>query len=526
MTQIRRILLLNPPIDTYSHKLARASFPLGLCYIGTYLQKKGYEVKVIDAYFEEMSKKPLARKNFVRIGMSSEKIAECMLEFVPDVLGISCNFYTHFYPAIDIAKLAKKQCRVPFVVIGGSYASVVPERLMASDAVDYIIIGEGEKAFVQLLESLKGGADINKLGAVDSLVYRDQFNRIQINPKKSFISPEEFFIPNRDFLPVERYIQFRRPYNVLTRRKRVLEVTTSRGCQMKCSFCSSVRLWGSFRPYSAEMVLQELTMLKQKYGIEEVQFLDDNLTADRKRACEIFQAMIDNKLNFAWCAPNGLAIYSLDETLIGLMKQSGCYAAVLALETGSPRVAKELIHKPIPYQKIPALINSFRQNHINIEVFLLVGMPQETLEEIRQTFDYVFDLGIIKAHFNYVIPIPNTPVYAQYLKSKTAQLGPNQVYDWRTELDFDFKMPVMSTPLWSTEELQEFVREQLRKFYLKFFLRKPLVLFHEVTKFILRDPRVFMELAGFYWTFLFKRSHIPQASTTPCRAVSEIVTPK
>jgi len=498
MPPLRRILLLNPPADTYSHKISRASFPLGLCYIATFLRKKGYELKVIDAYFEDLTKRPGGRKNQVRIGMAPEKIAKCISDYAPDVLGISCNFYTQFYSSIDIAKLAKEQCRVPRVVLGGSYASVVPERLMVSDFIDYIIMGEGEKAFAQLLECLSEGPDPEKLRVLDSLVYRDPFKRVQINPKKSFMSPEEFFIPDRDFLPVERYIQFRRPHNVITRRKRVLEMITSRGCQMKCSFCSSARLWGPFRPYRADMVIQELALLKQKYGVEEVQFLDDNLTSDRSRAQEIFQGMIDNNFGLSWCAPNGLAVYTLDESLIKLMRKSGCYLAFLALETGSPRVAKELIHKPIPFAKIPELVKHLRRNHIEVQAFLLVGMPQETLEEIRQTFDYVFNLGILKAHFNYVVPIPNTPIYDAYIKFETAKLAPGQTYDWRGELDFDFKTPVLSTPLWSAEELQKFVGEQMRRFFLKFALQKPLIFFPEILSVIFKSPLIFVELLNFY----------------------------
>jgi radical SAM superfamily enzyme YgiQ (UPF0313 family) len=284
-----------------------------------------------------------------------------------------------------------------------------------------------------------------------------------------------------------------------------LEVLTSRGCNANCTFCSVSKIWGKFRGRPAEDVISELKLLKEKYDIDEVQFLDDSLTADRKRAEEIFQMMVDEKLNLKWCPPNGLALNTIDEKMISLMKQSGCYMAVLPIESGSQRVVTQLMHKPLLLDKIHPLVKSFRRHSIALQAYLLVGMPKETFADIKKTFDFVFKLGIFKAHFNYVMPIPSTPVYEEYLKG-VKEFSGEADYDYAVDEEYylDFKSPLISTREWSNIELKKFASKMVLRFYLRFLIFKPHIFLKEVFGVIFSNPKLFLEIANFYKVFIFK----------------------
>jgi anaerobic magnesium-protoporphyrin IX monomethyl ester cyclase len=509
-----KILLLNPPADLFTHKPFRASFPIGLCYLGTHLKNLGYRVKIVDTQIEAADKTKLSKKNMVRVGLRQEGIEDFIRDFAPDVLGISCNFHTNFNPSLDIAKAAKTKCGVKHVILGGNYASVVPNRIMGSSFVDYLVIGEGEEVFAQVLERLFDGyAAADRFGAIDGVAYRDNSANVHYNRKTRFISPQDFITPDRDLLPVEKYIRLRRPYSVLPKGRRVLEVVTSRGCNAACTFCSASRLWGRFRGRPAEDVISELKLLKERYDIDEVQFIDDNFTADRNRAEAIFQMMLDEKLNLKWCTPNGIALYTIDEKLIKLMKQSGCYMVVLPIESGSQRVLSKLMQKPLLLDKVHSLVRDLRRYKIGLQAYLLVGMPGETFSDIKETFNFVFQLGIFKAHFNYVLPVPSTPVYEEYLKGLRASFGEAEYdYDADQEYYLDFKSPLISTKEWTPQELKKFVSSLVLKLYLKFLFFKPHIFLREINEIICTNPRLLLEIINFYRSFIFKSNSLDRKS--------------
>ncbi|MFH1305023.1 MAG: radical SAM protein [Candidatus Omnitrophota bacterium] len=503
----KKILLLNPQFDVFGHKLIRASFPLGLCYLGTALRNRGYDVRVIDAFIEDVQKRKLAEKNIMRVGARREHIEDMIRDFMPDVLGISCNFHTQFAAAMEIAETAKTRCGVKQVIMGGSYASAVSDRVMKLPFVDYVIIGEGEKTFERLLHNIFEGTP-TETARLDGIAYRSGEGKICINPKSDFLRPEEFIIPDRDFLPVEKYIKMNRPHSILTKGKRVLEMLTSRGCDSSCTFCLTNKTQGHFRGASPENVIKELKLLKEKYDIDEVQFIDDNLTSDKERAEKIFGMMRDIRMNLNWCAPNGISLATLDEGLIKLMKQSGCYMVVLPIESGSQRVVTHLMKKPLVLDKVRPVVGHLRKHGVSVEAFLVIGMPGETFSDIKKTFDLVFDLGIFRAHFNYAMPIPSTGLYAesQRLKKRGPRLPDGiseRVDDVAAERYFDYRVPVISTNEWTNLELKKYVSGKIRNFYLRYLIFRPQLFIKEVIR-VARKRGVFFEVVRYYLACMLK----------------------
>ena len=171
-------------------------------------------------------------------------------------------------------------------------------------------------------------------------------------------------------------------------------------------------MYGSrFRPRSAANVLEEIEELVGRWGIRELDFFDDNLTYQRDRAFEIFDGMIERKMDLYWVAGNGLAIYSLDNELLEKMKQSGCYRLHIAVESGSQRVLSKIIRKPLNLEKVAGIVKSAKALDLETVGFFVIGFPGETMEEIRQSVAFAEQLEMDYVTFQIASPHPGTKLY-------------------------------------------------------------------------------------------------------------------
>ena len=228
---------------------------------------------------------------------------------------------------------------------------------------------------------------------------------------------------------------------------------TSRGCPCKCSFCALGAHWGNCqRKRSARNILDEMEALIRKYGIQEFHFEDDNLTADKKRAIELFNGMIDRKFNIVWHAPSGIAAYTLDAEIVERMAASGCYSITLGIESGSQQVLTKLMHKPVDLKKLPALVQVIRKHKIDVRGFFILGFPGETKEDMKRTIDYARGLELDWAYFSIFSPLPKTEIYRVCLEKGYIKEG-----------DFDpirsFHRSIVHTPEFTPEDLYQ-IREE------------------------------------------------------------------
>ncbi|MBN2381892.1 radical SAM protein [bacterium] len=191
---------------------------------------------------------------------------------------------------------------------------------------------------------------------------------------------------------------------------RYANILTSRGCQAHCIFCSSPMMWGHFRARSPENVLDELEHLVLEYGVEEIHFQDNNITADIARADRLFRGMIERNFRLHWTTPNGIALYKMTPALIETMRASGCYSVWIALESGSQTMLNR-IKKPLNLGIIKPLVTELKRHDIRVSGFFLIGLPGETRADIMQTIEYARGLELDYATFSIVQPLPGTELY-------------------------------------------------------------------------------------------------------------------
>ncbi len=404
---VKKILFINPSNTMPADSIRRLATPLGFLYIGAVLEND-YQVKIIDStcdgyynhYFSD-------DKKHITYGLSDEDLKKQIKNYNPDIVGVSCMFTSRTKDALRTCKLVKEiNADVP-VVLGGLQPSLFPGEMLASGYVDFIIIGEGEYRFNKLIESLNK----EETPDFDGLAYLENGNCIT-KPMQSRIQDlDSIPLPARHLVDMEKYIEIGVPYAPFSRRDRVEQILTSRGCPHRCNFCSTVNYWGrQFRMRSVDNIISEVEELVNKYKIEEIQFADDNMTINKKHAMEFFTRLKD--FDLSWCTPHGLMPATLDEKMINLMAQSGAYQITFAIESGSPRVLKEVIHKSVPpIERIKELVNIAHDNGIQVHSMFVTGLPGETKEEILTTLNYPFKVGFDSASFFIANPLPGSELY-------------------------------------------------------------------------------------------------------------------
>jgi anaerobic magnesium-protoporphyrin IX monomethyl ester cyclase len=410
---IKKVLLINPSNTMPADSIRRLATPLGLLYIAAVLEND-YQVKIIDStcegYFNHYFS---ADKTYITYGLSDADIKKQIVDFAPDIVGITCMFTARTKDALRTCKLVKEvNTEIP-VVLGGLQSSLFPNEMLSSGAVDFIVLGEGEFRLKSLIESLNKG----KLPDFDGIAYVKDGEHI-INPMQSRIQDlDSIPLPARHLVNMEKYIEIGVPFAPFSRRDRVEQILTSRGCPQHCNFCSSVAYWGrQFRSSSVDNIIKEIELLVSRYNIQEIQFTDDNMTINKKHAMELFTRLKD--FNLSWCTPNGLMMATLDEKMIKLMAQSGAYQISCAIESGSPRVREEIIHKSVPpIDKVKRLVDIARENGIQVHGMFVTGFPGETREEISETLDYPFKVGFDSASFFIATPLPGSELY-DYCRDK------------------------------------------------------------------------------------------------------------
>ncbi len=473
-----RVLLIQPPFSIFKAEPRVCHPSLGLAYLAAIL-KKEHDVLVIDALASGYENIVSIDSEFIRYGLSFEDIKEKIAGFTPDVVGISCLFSAQAEGALKVAKAVKELNPATKTVIGGAHPSSTPESVLADSNVDYVIIGEGEKTFRALLQE---GVE---LGSLDGIAYKKD-QGVVVQGKKAYLENlDELPFPDWSDFDLDKYFKVNLPHGGSLKHNSFLPVITSRGCPFDCIFCSVHNIWGkNYRKRSAKNVLDELQYLVENFKIKEILFEDDNITFDKERAREIFQGMIDRKLGLSWSTPNGVALQTLDDEMLELMKASGCYSISLGVESGDEQVLNQVIKKPIKLEMVRPLILKARRLGLKTNVFFVVGLPGESREQLKRTFKLAESLDADTVNFFYATPLPGTRLQRVCLEKKMIDENIDLL---RMKSDF----PSFGNEEFSVKELREEVSCERVKLYLLYLLRHPVRFIMRLFGKLKSDPKYF-----------------------------------
>jgi len=458
------VLFIMPPAFTFKNcRDINPLPPMGVGYLAAVVRNMGIEVKILDCLALGWNREEEVNKDLICVGLSEKEIIAYISDFNPDIVGVNCQFsrqYKSYHRIFSVIKKLKPRC---LTIAGGAHVTVCPKEILGDKDCDFILMGEAEESFKHFLECLDAGKEFK---SVDGLGWKAG-GELYINEKTGWIKDLDALpFPAYDLMNLEKYFGIKASHG-LRRRNRFSPIVTSRGCPAKCTFCSAHKVWGnSYRFRSTDNVIREMKVLKKQYGVEELMFEDDNVTANPKRAKQLFSRMIEEKFNFIWDTPNGVGAWSMDEEMIDLMKRSGCVKINFPVESGSQRVLDTIMKKPIKLSRIKELITYCRKISLDCEMFLLIGMPGETLEDIWSSFGFAAKCGCYEPHISVATPYPGTKLFEECTQRGYFARG-------FTLDDLFIKSFMIQTPYWSEDELKQILSKGLLYLKIKSLMRNP-----------------------------------------------------
>ncbi len=477
---VKKVLFIS------SHKVSFRGYKedltpvLGLAYIAAVLEQEGYQVKILDVAAEDFHHVEVLQGEIIRIGIGYEEIEKRIRSFAPDAVGVSCLISNQSAEMVRLCELVKSIDKDILTIVGGEHPSALPEDALKNESIDFVVIGEGEYTTRDLLNHVVKGTDYSSL---DGFAYRDG-DRIVVNPKTTFIENLDMLpLPARHLLPMDTYFKINLPQTGTSWKSPNTSIMTSRGCSARCIFCATSKFWGNrHRVRSVDKVLDEMELLVKTYGIKELQFIDDNLTLEKERAMQIFQGMIDRKLNLVWNTPQGIALWSVDDEVLKKMKESGCYEITFAVESGDERVLKEIIRKPVRLETIEPLVKSARKLGFITKGYFVVGLPGETLQDMEKTFAFARALAFDAAGIFIATPLPGTELY---------RLCNEKGY---MKKDFSFQRATyargnIDTPDFTSAQVEKLVSKNMLEINLGLLFRNPGKFLKKYARILTGNPR-------------------------------------
>lgn len=328
------------------------------------------------------------------------------------ISALSIDYQIQYHKLAEIAKKALPNC---ITLMGGVYPSSLPEQVMDDVNIDVVMRGHAEERLPRIVRMLLEGK-------YDTLLREPGIGiRTESTVQWNHISPplyasNTFVTPDYSLINVEKYFIFQsnysaKNYSTECAEKRSINIIASYGCPYNCFFCANRNLSGSrviYRP--VDDVLNEIDCFVQVHGVEQISFMDDNIVARKDRAKDLFTKLIERNYNLEIQIGN-LAAWDLDDEILLLLRDAGCTRIGISVESGSQRVLKEVMHKPLNLQIIPPLVKKFKALGIMMVADFIIGLPGESWKDIRTSFDYAYSMDIDICNFNIAVPYPATDMY-------------------------------------------------------------------------------------------------------------------
>jgi anaerobic magnesium-protoporphyrin IX monomethyl ester cyclase len=423
-------------------KRSETRSPEGILYVASLLLEKGHNVSVVDGHLENMS---------------FDRLVDTVAAQKPDIAG--CGSTTPEFPMVSryLESIKNRSCCL--TVLGGPHATALPDSIISENPhIDYVVRGEGEYTFLELVETLNHDGDLCQ---AEGLAFAQNGAPV-VTPARAFIDDlDQLPPPARDLVPIEKYL-YPHPKEGL---KPAVTMLTSRGCPFNCIFCFSM-LGKKTRYRSVRLVVDELEMLKGKYDIDFFVFHDETFTVNRSRTMNMCQEIIDRHLDIDWyCFTRADA---LDEELIAKMSKAGCVKVSMGVESGNQQVL-DRVRKNTTLEGIRKVYQWL--NHYGIETrgSFILGLPGETHETIRKTVEFSKSLDLKRVAFNIATPYPGTKLYEMARKGQQIRLLSEDWGEYRR-----WGNAVIKTDAVSREELIQWQEKATAEFY----SQRRIILYH------------------------------------------------
>ncbi|MBU0480962.1 MAG: B12-binding domain-containing radical SAM protein [Proteobacteria bacterium] len=433
-----KILLVRPVSDN-----SQIIPTLGLGYLATQVKKHGHEAEVLDC---------------ARTGLDHNGFRDFLRERRFDIIGIQV-FTCDFSSARKMLDIVKEVDREVVTIAGGPHISGLPEHTLRTvPSLDYGFCGEAEIGLPLFCDFISGADGITRT-EVPGLVYREG-ESIRTNDRKICEDLDNLEFPDWDQIDPKTYPVA--PHGTFTKRLPVAPIITSRGCPYECAYCGVKSNTGQrLRKRSPANIVAEIELLVSKYGVREIHIEDDNFTFDRRRVMEFCNLLIERRIDISWACPNGVRLDTLDGELLQTMEKAGCYSFAVGIESGSPKILKDMNRKMVLEtlkEKVKLIAEATK---IRMTGFAMAGYPTETVDDIEKTIGLTLALPIHRVQFSNFLPLPGTRIFNELLECGDISLNS---LDWDS---FQDNRIVYSPPGMTPETLHRLIKKGFYKFYFR-----------------------------------------------------------
>jgi len=439
-----KVLFINPPsqneIISCNPEIIKKErgydSPLGILYLAGYLEKNSnHQISIIDAQVEKLDYSQLAG----RIKRTS-----------PDLVGITAMTFT-LIDVIQVIETVKKIDSQIKIVLGGPHAHIYPKETLDIPGVDFVVLGEGEKPLLKLLENINNPEELKD---INNIAFKDGDQTIITDCQDYNNNLDELPFPATHLIPYKKY------WSILSGDRVITTMFTSRGCPYRCTFCDRPNMGKLFRARSAKNVVDEMEK-RLEMGIEEIFIYDDTFTVDKQRVIDICDEIIKRRLKFSWDIR--ARVDTVNKEMLKKLKQAGCARIHYGVESGTEKILK-VLNKGIHLDQIKEVFDLTKKAGISTFAYFIIGCPTETKEDILQTIKFAKKLNTDFVQITLLTPFPATKIYNDALEQGI--IKKDYWLEFAQNPQSNFKTKYWTEEL-SNQELFKLINYAYKQFYLR-----------------------------------------------------------
>lgn len=423
----------------------RTEMPLGVLELSAYIKK--YSNKIINAYILDFNivlnkKEVLDFSSFMQIYQYELN----KFDTAPDIIALSVLFSSQYTNMIEIGDYCKQIFPSSFVIAGGGIPSNQYKKIFnCSDAFDALCYGEGEIPLYELISAnvYKDYVITSKNWVTKETVNKKLFNNL-------IYDLDKIPIPDYSILNINDYqLNLNTLHHSIEEKNKkdiLIPFMTSRGCPHKCCFCASHSIHGrKLRYHSLEFIDSIIKFLINTFNCTWIVIQDDNFAFNKERAYSIINIIKSNHIKASF--PNGIAMYTLDNDFLKELKSCGISQITVPIESGSERVLKKVMHKPLNKKIIEQVTNDCLRLGIKLNANIMIGLPGETLDDIQEAINFLKTLPVHWYYIYSATPLPGSEMFDICID--------NKYIDEKMLFLSGYKKPIISTNDFSSEKIFE-----------------------------------------------------------------------
>lgn len=363
-------------------------FPLGIGYLAAEVSKE-HEVRAF---------------HYRRMAEARAEVPTTIRSFQPELVGLTCSTFNRG-AVREMIGIVKKEAPGATVVVGGVHATFCSEQILNGYGADVVVVGEGERTLAELCSAKERGSDLSDVRGI-----------VFLDAGKVVATPPRPVVRDLDELPFPDY-SYARPF---IERSGMGFLITSRGCPVRCTFCSTSSFWGQkVRMHSPSRVVDEMEMLISRFGVKKIFFHDDTFNLGIARVKEICAEITRRGIKIEWgCA---CRVTPVSEEMLSVMAAAGCRHICWGIESGSREMLKRIDKKIAPEQIANAYELSKKFSSVmSTGAFTMIGNPGETESTVRETVEFLNGIPITDAPSTSILYILPGTLHYEELKREGA----------------------------------------------------------------------------------------------------------